>query len=374
MNEAIITMTGYVRDTYLMSSEFSIVSSDLNIDDIYIPDIFDVSSSLILNDDDLILLLDNTKNDFFSSRLSSIVVERERRTNILSSKIDELEIIKDMRSYVKISFSPYEPYYTTWTKIDDVQIDGKKVEWNITFDGEKITYHVSGIFPNRYELRLKKKDYLDVVFNMQTKITNDFDTLEEFYLGNINMLSKQQQLRFIFTWGELPYDLDTHIYSFRNEYDDYMEHAYFLQLKSDKSMIDIDVDDVTSFGPETTHIFKPNYDKWYLLTIHNYSRYVKEEETNEEIDPEGLVNVKVKLYDFDLDVKPTVDLYKRYWWDVLLVHNNKIYVINAAPDDRMIDYSHNLTYKAKKRLIELAKNCQEIYDISRYKPTVIRFY
>lgn len=375
LTNQIIELTGYVENTYLLTSDFDYPEfvEIKNISDLVIPDIPDLSSSLVLNADFLLEQISSYKESLLSSELSAAIDERAKKTDILSAKIDELQTIKKLRSWMKISFSPFEPFYKEWIRIDGAYVDGVKVPCTVTEENGKITYHIQGIYPNVYELRLKKAGYIDVVFDMQTQIIENVNQLDEFYLGNINMLAKNQQLKFVFTWGEYPLDLDTHIYCFTDDFKN-EEHAYFLKLRSEKSKIDIDLDDVTSYGPETAHIFKPDMSKFYLLAIHNYSRYVKKLDNNIDMDPEKLVNVKVQLYDFELNIKPTVNLFEKYWWDVLIVHDNKVYVLNTAPDDRTVDYSHELNVFAKRRLFQLLKECKEIHDISRYKPTVLRWF
>lgn len=376
MTDDIIALTGYVSSIYELSSDF-IMSNRLNvtsIDDIIIPPLPNISLDLGLDDDRLVKLLDNTKDDILSSRLHSRIMERENLTNILVDKVDALKDMLKMRSFMKISFAPFEPNLSEWLTLDEVYVDGRKMRFTTTIENGKVIHHVMAICSNNYELRLKKAGFLDVVFDMRTKITDDPNGLEEFFIGNINMLAKNQLLKIIFTWGEYPLDLDTHVYSFEDEYDDDMEHAFFLQLKSERSLIDIDIDDVASYGPETTHIFGLDPNRWYLYTIHNYSRYVKRMPENFDMDPEELVNVDVNLYQFNLSIKPTVDLKDKYWWDVLLIHDGKIYVLNSAPEDRTIDYSHMLTFAAKKELIRKASECEEIYEIERFIPTTIRWF
>ncbi len=69
-------------------------------------------------------------------------------------------------------------------------------------------------------------------------------------------------LRVVLTWGPSPSDLDSHLYFPGN-------HVYF----SDKEghLSNLDVDDVTGFGPETITIQKKKSGQKYLYAVHNYS-------------------------------------------------------------------------------------------------------
>ncbi len=145
-------------------------------------------------------------------------------------------------------------------------------------------------------------------------------------------------------------------------------------MKSDPSKIDIDIDDITSFGPEITHIYNLDPEKWYLYSIHNYSRYVKHEDNNEKMDPEGLVNVNVKLFGLDLNIKPGDELVGKYWWNVLVIHNNMLYVLNEHEVDRNLSFGANLTAREMGTLMAKTKSCEEKYELLRYMPTTIRFY
>jgi PKD repeat protein len=78
------------------------------------------------------------------------------------------------------------------------------------------------------------------------------------------------QYRFVLTWGETPYDLDSHLKTPVIEGTAY--HIYF----SDQGSVDsppyaiLDIDDIDSFGPETTTIYDLKSGEYHYY-IHNYS-------------------------------------------------------------------------------------------------------
>ncbi|MDR1157383.1 MAG: S8 family serine peptidase [Oscillospiraceae bacterium] len=107
--------------------------------------------------------------------------------------------------------------------------------------------------------------------------------------GTITPVLAADQVRFVLTWGEYPSDLDSHLfgptlsgaarlhtwYSVRTHYD------------ADGLAADLDVDDVTSYGPETTTIYRMR-DGVYEFAVHDYTnRY--------DLDSLALVNSQAKV-------------------------------------------------------------------------------
>jgi tetratricopeptide (TPR) repeat protein len=68
-------------------------------------------------------------------------------------------------------------------------------------------------------------------------------------------------MRIVLNWGQLPADLDSHLVYPQN-------HIYFTQQRGKDA--NLDVDDTTSFGPETITIEKKN-DGRYVYAVHDYS-------------------------------------------------------------------------------------------------------
>ncbi len=78
------------------------------------------------------------------------------------------------------------------------------------------------------------------------------------------------QYRFVLTWGELPTDLDSHMKTPEIEGNTY--HIYYQSQGSATSApyVILDIDDVTSFGPETTTIYELKTGTYHYY-IYNYS-------------------------------------------------------------------------------------------------------
>ena len=69
-------------------------------------------------------------------------------------------------------------------------------------------------------------------------------------------------MRIVLTWGERPFDLDSHLI-----YPD--NHIYFQHKKGRDA--NLDVDDTDSFGPETITIDKKRLGESYIYAVHDYS-------------------------------------------------------------------------------------------------------
>lgn len=82
-----------------------------------------------------------------------------------------------------------------------------------------------------------------------------------------------RQLRIVLTWGETPRDLDSHLVG--TTADGQKAHMYYGQKvvynSEGRVEFQLDVDDTTSFGPETTTIYHPESED-YEFYVHNYSR------------------------------------------------------------------------------------------------------
>jgi uncharacterized protein YfaP (DUF2135 family) len=72
-------------------------------------------------------------------------------------------------------------------------------------------------------------------------------------------------------WGELPSDLDSHLVG--PDVSGEKFHIYYSNMSyysNDVKMADLDLDDVSSYGPETTTIYSPT-DGMYAFYVHNYT-------------------------------------------------------------------------------------------------------
>ena len=103
--------------------------------------------------------------------------------------------------------------------------------------------------------------------------------------GVVSTDLEKNQVRIVLTWGIKPRDLDSHMLS--NNIGDHF-HVYYhnkTHYVGEKLVCMLDLDDVTSFGPETTTLYNPNVGI-YQFYVHNYSGEY----------PISLSNACVKVY------------------------------------------------------------------------------
>ncbi|MCR5621935.1 MAG: hypothetical protein K6G18_08760 [Treponema sp.] len=74
----------------------------------------------------------------------------------------------------------------------------------------------------------------------------------------------EPNIKIVLDWGLKPYDLDSHI-----RLRDY--HVYYANPKDANGALDLDRDDVTSYGPETITIRNIDSSATYKYYVHNYS-------------------------------------------------------------------------------------------------------
>ena len=76
-------------------------------------------------------------------------------------------------------------------------------------------------------------------------------------------------LRIVLTWGEDPSDLDTHFTGPVEDNSSERFHLYYVE-QNPISSVSLDVDDTSSFGPETTTLTE-QLDGLYRYSVHNFS-------------------------------------------------------------------------------------------------------
>ncbi|MCM1539156.1 MAG: hypothetical protein NC254_12265 [bacterium] len=79
------------------------------------------------------------------------------------------------------------------------------------------------------------------------------------------------QLRIVLIWGELPWDLDSHLdcalLSGEGHHVFYADPTFYI---GGERIADLDLDDTSSYGPETTTIYRDDPGE-YDFMVHNYS-------------------------------------------------------------------------------------------------------
>ena len=146
-----------------------------------------------------------------------------------------------------------------------ITLKGNDIE-KVVNSGEDGSYTVSLPVGN-YVAIATYTDYIPqtktVVSQVNQNMTQDF---------TLTKILSSDQVRFVLTWGETPADLDSHITGptvdnrgrFHVWYSDkdYKENS--------ERIVNLDVDDVTSYGPETVTIYK-RQNGTYRYSVHDYT-------------------------------------------------------------------------------------------------------
>lgn len=115
---------------------------------------------------------------------------------------------------------------------------------------------------------IKKQDkYLSDIFNIKILGNKTINNQNATVSKKLN----DGQLRIVLEWGEKPLDLDSHLLGPKSDNGTF--HIYYRNKKFTDSKglrAELDVDDTTSYGPETTTIYIPE-DGVYNFYVHNYS-------------------------------------------------------------------------------------------------------
>ena len=98
--------------------------------------------------------------------------------------------------------------------------------------------------------------------------------------------------RIILSWGDQPRDLDSHISG--PDGDDGRFHVYYAN-QSFGEVADLDIDDVTSFGPETITV-NPEADGMYRYSVHNYSNQGANGSEGIAGEIESSIRARVQVY------------------------------------------------------------------------------
>ncbi len=128
-------------------------------------------------------------------------------------------------------------------------------------DSEKITFN-SGSTPGYYYVKVLKK-----VKNNSLSVYN----IEFSSVGGTT--SSLKEIRIVLSWGQNPSDLDAHLWTPRINgtiYHTYYRSKYSSSNSSTVPYNSLDVDDISSYGPETITIYKMVEGKYYF-SVHHYA-------------------------------------------------------------------------------------------------------
>ncbi len=162
-------------------------------------------------------------------------------------------------------------------------VDGKPVPFTeITFKGvdedfeETVTTDSNGCYslenvPIGYvDVEITCEGYIDESTRIETDGWEDTNTKN----FTISPVMAEGEIRIVLTWGETPTDLDSHLDGVSSDGTDvslsFGDLGHPLTDKSGNVICELDVDDTSSYGPETTTISDINGK--YVYWVHDYTR------------------------------------------------------------------------------------------------------
>lgn len=140
---------------------------------------------------------------------------------------------------------------------------GKYIKANMVSGNTKIETSSSGKFTipitlGCYTIEVSKNGYITGYYNVLSTVSNiNSSNTEKSQYQKIILTPKlsKNEYRIILTWGETPKDLDSHLTYYNNGKKQW--HIYYDNKKitrNGKTVAKLDLDDITSFGPETVTV------------------------------------------------------------------------------------------------------------------------
>ena len=146
------------------------------------------------------------------------------------------------------------------------------------------------------------------------------------------------EFRIVLTWGETPRDLDSHLVGL-DDANSVFHIAYYNKVERDTDgnvIASLDVDDVSSYGPETVTIVNARTDATYYYSVKDYTNYYYNASST-QMSASG-ANVKVyqgsalvKEYNVPLNQAGTI-------WNVFKIENGSVVDINNYNADETTMY------------------------------------
>lgn len=151
--------------------------------------------------------------------------------------------------------------------------------WNNT-TGDTL---VSGVFATssystsiaagNYTIEFSKSGYVTNYVNVA--VSQTLSSIASVALSPEGITVDSGSVRIVLTWGEYPRDLDSHLFANYRSTSSQLFHTYFSNKNyyssSSVRVANLDLDDTSSYGPETTTIYVVDDDLLYSFYVHDYT-------------------------------------------------------------------------------------------------------
>ncbi len=165
----------------------------------------------------------------------------------------------------------------TGNPISNVSLTIRK-NWNntsgdfvATVSTDENGYYQTNLTLGNYTIQMEKAGYVTNHFNVAVTRTDNLN-LHGSLVPDGSSSIPTGDLRIVLTWGSTPSDLDSHLLG--PAVDDGNFHIYFSNKNysySGETQAFLDLDDTTSYGPETTTVYNMNQSGTYSFYVHDYT-------------------------------------------------------------------------------------------------------
>jgi len=226
---------------------------------------------------------------------------------------------------------------TTGAKLSDVNVtvrfgmdrDDNTTAYSGVTDSNGI-FSISDVPYGQYSVSLSKNGYIATSLNLSV----DDDTPSSTDLSLSPVLA-DGEMRIRLTWGENPSDLDSHLVKKIGSTTEY--HIYYAD-KIGTNGDNLDWDDTSSFGPETTSVRSLDNSAVYTYYVHHYSGSGSIKESG--------ASVKISSGDTERTVYPPME--DGRYWKVFTIENGEIKVCTtdciADSSTSMVSASSSSSY------------------------------
>lgn len=181
-----------------------------------------------------------------------------------SCKKEEEKIVGSLSGYIIDSQTGYGMSNVKVSLTEDITAtDGDNAK-AFALTGVDGSYIIDEIEVGTYRMIIETSGYF-------TRIISNVQIVEgENYAPQQTIVAAPESgsFRIVLLWGVTPYDLDSHLTGPAS--DDSRFHVFYGDDYNDDGTVDLDVDDLVSYGPETITIHS-FLDGVYRYSVHNYS-------------------------------------------------------------------------------------------------------
>lgn len=182
-----------------------------------------------------------------------------------------------------------------------------------TITNQDGTFNFESVPSNNYTVISTQEGYITTTNNIQLISTTNGNVITHDY----TLPPYSEDTRVVLTWGTTPYDLDSHFVKMVNS--SQMWHIYYSDQTTISNEANLDVDDTSSYGPETITISTLENNATYKYYVHNYS-------DSESVQSSTLSNsgAQVKIYRNNQEFTYNVPNLPGTVWKVFEISNGEV--------------------------------------------------